>query len=73
MSHIKRLPYGRIDDDTYQVKEKGKRGRKKKVFTFDEEEYIATRKRKGIWGSTKVLGHRTKQEDQFKRQHGYFE
>lgn len=43
LSHIKRLPYGRIDDDTYQVKEKGKRGRKKKVFTFDEEEYIATR------------------------------
>ena len=43
LSHIKRLPYGRIDDDTYQVKEKGKRGRKKKVYNFDDGEYIATR------------------------------
>ena len=43
LSHIKRLPYGRIDDETFQFKEKGKRGRKKKVMKFDEGEYIATR------------------------------
>jgi hypothetical protein len=39
-SHQKRLPHGRIDDDTYVKKVKGKRGRKKKSL---ESEYIATK------------------------------
>lgn len=39
-SHSKRLPHGRIDDDTYVKKEKGKRGRKKKSI---EADYIATK------------------------------
>ena len=43
LSHIKRLPHGRIDDDTYQAKVKGKRGRKKKICNFNNDEYIATR------------------------------
>ena len=42
LSHIKRLPHGRIDDDTYNSKEKGKRGRKKKAFDTTNGEYIAT-------------------------------
>lgn len=42
LSHIKRLPHGRIDDDTYSCKQKGKRGRKKKPFDMNNGEYIAT-------------------------------
>lgn len=41
LSHIKRLPHGRIDDD-YNMKEKGKRGRKKKPFDMNYGEYVAT-------------------------------
>ena len=40
LSHMKRLPHGRIDDPTYANKEKGKRGRKKKEVTYNEEEYL---------------------------------
>ena len=40
LSHSKRLPHGRIDDNTYVKKEKGKRGRKRKSI---ESEYIATK------------------------------
>lgn len=39
-SHQKRLPHGRIDDDSYVKKVKGKRGRKKKSL---ESDYIATK------------------------------
>ena len=39
-SHSTRLPHGRIDDNTYVKKEKGKRGRKKKSL---ETDYIATK------------------------------
>ena len=42
LSHIKRLPQGRIDDPDYQEKEKGKRGRKKKATDYNSDEYIAT-------------------------------
>jgi hypothetical protein len=42
LSHIKRLPHGRIDDPEYQEKEKGKRGRKKKESDYNSDEYIAT-------------------------------
>jgi len=42
LSHIKRLPHGRIDDPEYQEKEKGKRGRKKKATDYNSDEYIAT-------------------------------
>ena len=42
LSHIKRLPCGRIDDGTYKKKEKGTRGRKKKNIDINEGEYIAT-------------------------------
>ena len=40
LSHMKRLPHGRIDDPTFSGKEKGKRGRKKKEVTYNEEEYL---------------------------------
>ena len=40
LSHMKRLPHGRIDDPTFAGKEKGKRGRKKKEVTYNEEEYL---------------------------------
>jgi hypothetical protein len=42
LSHLKSLPYGSIDDNSYQTKQKGKRGRKKKVETYNSDEYIAT-------------------------------
>jgi hypothetical protein len=42
LSHIKRLPHGRIDDNSYNLKEKGKRGRKKKPFDITDGEYVAT-------------------------------
>ena len=42
LSHHKNLPNGRIDDKSYQKKEKGKRGRKKK--NFNEDEYISTKR-----------------------------
>lgn len=42
LSHIKRLPHGRIDDETFNLKEKGKRGRKKKPFDINHGEYVAT-------------------------------
>ena len=43
-SHMKSLPYGRIDDEqNYLCKVKGKRGRKKKKNTLeDDSEYIQT-------------------------------
>ena len=40
LSHQKSLPHGRIDDNNYVKKVKGKRGRKKKSI---ENDYIATR------------------------------
>lgn len=40
LSHMKRLPHGRIDDPTFAGKEKGKRGRKKKEVVYNEEEYL---------------------------------
>lgn len=40
LSHMKRLPHGRIDDPTYSNKEKGKRGRKKKEVTYNDDEYL---------------------------------
>ena len=40
LSHSKRLPHGRIDDDNFVKKVKGKRGRKKKSL---DSEYIATK------------------------------
>lgn len=42
LSHLKSLPYGSIDDDSYQFKQKGKRGRKKKTESYSSDEYIAT-------------------------------
>jgi hypothetical protein len=42
LSHIKRLPHGRIDDPEYHEKEKGKRGRKKKGIDYNSKDYIAT-------------------------------
>ena len=39
-SHEKRLPHGRIDDNSFVKKERGKRGRKKKSI---ENDYIATK------------------------------
>ena len=43
LSHLKNLKYGSILDENVEIKSKGKRGRKKKVFNFDDGEYIATR------------------------------
>jgi hypothetical protein len=40
LSHMKRLPHGRIDDPDFAGKEKGKRGRKKKEVVYNEEEYL---------------------------------
>ena len=40
MSHLKRLPHGRIDDPIFVNKEKGKRGRKKKEINYNDEEYL---------------------------------
>lgn len=40
LSHMKRLPHGRIDDPNFAGKEKGKRGRKKKEVVYNEEEYL---------------------------------
>ncbi len=43
LSHEKNLPQGRIDDVSFKPKEKGKRGRKKKIHAFaNDENYIAT-------------------------------
>lgn len=43
LSHEKNLPQGRIDDESFKPKEKGKRGRKKKIHAFaNDENYIAT-------------------------------
>ena len=42
LSHIKRLPHGRIDDESFNLKSKGKRGLKKKPFDMNNGEYIAT-------------------------------
>lgn len=45
LSHEKNLPQGRIDDETYKPKEKGKRGRKKKMHAFSNNpDYISTEK-----------------------------
>ena len=45
MSHEKNLPQGRIDDSNNKPKEKGKRGRKKKIHAFaNNDDYIATQK-----------------------------
>jgi len=45
LSHEKNLPQGRIDDSNYKPKEKGKRGRKKKIHAFaNNDDYIATQK-----------------------------
>lgn len=44
LTHQKRLPNGRIDDENYVKKEKGKRGRKKKFSEIENsEDYIPTR------------------------------
>ena len=40
LSHLKRLPHGRIDDPNFVNKEKGKRGRKKKEINYNDEEYL---------------------------------
>jgi hypothetical protein len=43
LSHEKNLPQGRIDDGEFKPKEKGKRGRKKKLHAFaNNDEYLAT-------------------------------
>ena len=43
LSHEKNLPQGRIDDNSFKPKEKGKRGRKKKQHAFaNNDEYLAT-------------------------------
>ena len=43
LSHEKNLPQGRIDDVSFKPKEKGKRGRKKKIHAFaNDDNYIAT-------------------------------
>ena len=43
LSHSKRLPHGRIDDANFVKKEKGKRGRKRKSSSFNEQDYITTK------------------------------
>ena len=43
LSHSKRLPHGRIDDKNFVKKEKGKRGRKRKTSSFNEQDYITTK------------------------------
>lgn len=40
LSHMKRLPHGRIDDPEFTGKEKGKRGRKKKEIQYNTDEYL---------------------------------
>ena len=40
-SHHENLPQGRIDDNKYKMKEKGKRGRKKKDELYNNEQYLA--------------------------------
>lgn len=43
LSHKKNLHHGRIDDTNYKPPEKGKRGRKRKDFYFENnDDYIAT-------------------------------
>lgn len=43
LTHQRSLPQGRIDDDTWKEKEKGKRGRKKKASMYENnDEYVAT-------------------------------
>ena len=43
LTHQRSLPQGRIDDNTWQEKAKGKRGRKKKECPFENsDEYVAT-------------------------------
>ena len=43
LSHSKRLPHGRIDDANFVKKQKGKRGRKRKSSSFNEQDYITTK------------------------------
>ena len=40
-SHHENLPQGRIDDNDYKMKEKGKRGRKKKDELYNNDQYLA--------------------------------
>ena len=55
LSHEKNLPQGRIDDESFKPKEKGKRGRKKKIHAFaNDENYIATTREK-IGGNIEYL------------------
>lgn len=43
LSHEKNLPQGRIDDDNYKPKEKGKRGRKRKMNEYEcDDNFIPT-------------------------------
>ena len=41
-SHLNKLPFGRIDDDDYCVKEPSKRGRKRKNNLLNCNKYIVT-------------------------------
>lgn len=41
-SHKENLPHGRIDDTSFELPEKGKRGRKKKKVDYNNGDYIAT-------------------------------
>lgn len=47
LSHEKNLPQGRIDDPSFKPKEKGRRGRKKKINEYEhDKDYIPTTLRK---------------------------
>ena len=50
-SHLNKLPFGRIDDDDYCVKEPSKRGRKRKNNVFDLKIFFPKKRSQKVPGS----------------------
>ena len=42
LSHIKNLPHGRIDDETFDLNNKSSKNKKKNLFTQENTDFIAT-------------------------------